>query len=70
MSRETVRATVRSTRLNEWLMFPPSGSRAVAILRPARVASAKGSSRSASSFLGEFTRVEIGHIAIGSEGKG
>jgi len=34
------------------------------------VASANGLSKSASSFFGEFTRVEIGQIAIGSEGKG
>jgi hypothetical protein len=33
-------------------------------------ASAKGSSRSASSFFGEFTRVDMGQIAIGSDGNG
>src|SRR3954452_18950133 len=42
-------------------LFPSGGQHASA--------SAKGFSKSASSFFGEFTRVEIGHIAIGSEGK-
>jgi hypothetical protein len=43
-------------------LFPSLGQQASA--------SAKGSSRSASSFFDEFTRVEIGHMAIGSRGEG
>jgi len=35
-----------------------------------QLASANGLSKSASSFFGEFPRVGIGHIGIGSEVKG
>jgi hypothetical protein len=48
----------------------PRGSGAVPVWRRVRVRLDKGMSKSASSFLGVFTRVETGHMVMSSGGKG